>query len=194
MVERRYGSFEIEVGGRRLRFRTQPGVFSQEGLDEGTALLLDVVTPLVKPHMTILDLGTGVGVLGIALATLATRGEVWMTDVDIRAVRLAEWNVEHNGIANAHVLLSDITLDLPRVRANMVVSNPPTHSGKDVLHSFIDESYQVLKPGGSLYVVVNRLLSIRDMMQEVFGNVEQVERRHGFIIFAAKKERRRPGE
>lgn len=191
---REYGRFELDLDGRSLSFRTQPGVFSQYGPDEGTLLLLDVALPRVKPRMTVLDLGAGVGIIGIAAATKAARGEVWMVDVDVRATRLAEENVRLNSIDNAHVVLSDIALDLPeRLRFDLALSNPPTHSGKEVLQSFVGEAFDLLRPGGSLYMVVNRLLSVKDMMQGIFGNVEQVERRKGFIVLHAEKERRRAG-
>jgi 16S rRNA (guanine1207-N2)-methyltransferase len=191
---RELGGFELTLGDRRLHFRTQPGVFSQYGPDEGTLLLLDVVLPRIKAHETVLDLGAGIGIIGVAIAPLLTRGEVWMVDTDVRAVRVAAENVRLNGVENAHVLLSDITMDLPaKFRCDLVLSNPPTHSGKEVLQSFVGEAHDVLRPGGSLFVVVNRLLSIRDMMSEIFGNVEQVERRKGFIILRSEKSRLRPG-
>lgn len=114
-----------------------------------------------------------------------------MVDSDIRAVRLAEQNATLNGATNAHVVLGDVTIDLPpRLRFDLVVSNPPTHSGKEVLARFVDESYAVLRPGGRMFVVVNRLLSIRAMMAERFGEVEQVARRKGFVVLAAQKARR----
>jgi 16S rRNA (guanine1207-N2)-methyltransferase len=192
---RSWGSFHLDRGGRRLVFRTQPGIFSQYGPDEGTLLLLETVLPLVKPHMSVLDLGAGIGIIGLAVAPLVPRGEVWMVDSDVRAIRLAEENVRLNGIENVHVVLGDITLDLPpRLRFHLVLSNPPTHSGKEVLQSFVEESYAVLRPGGSLYVVVNRLLSVRDTMEQTFGRAEQVERSKGFIVLRAEKVRRRPGE
>jgi 16S rRNA (guanine1207-N2)-methyltransferase len=189
--QREYGSFELAFADRRLTLRTQPGVFSQYGPDEGTLLLLDVVVPRIKPHATVLDLGAGIGIIGIAVAGLLTRGEVWMVDSDVRATRLTEENMRLNRVENAHVILGDISLDLPdRLRFDLVLSNPPTHSGKDVLTSFVGESYEVLRPGGSLYLVVNRLLSVRDMMESVFGNVEQVERHKGFIVLRSEKLRR----
>jgi 16S rRNA (guanine1207-N2)-methyltransferase len=191
--ERAYGSFQITIEERTLQFRTQAGVFSSDGPDEGSLLLLDTLLPAVKPHMAVLDLGAGVGLIGLSLAGLLTRGEVWLVDPDVRAVRLTEENIHLNGIANAHVVLGDITLDLPsKLRFDLVVSNPPTHSGKEVLASFVDESYHVLRPGGWIYVVVNRLLSIRTMMTDTFGDVEQVERRKGFVVLRAQKPRRRP--
>jgi len=141
--------------------------------------------------MIVVDLGTGIGLIGLAVAGLLSRGEVWMVDSDIRAVRLAEQNVQLNGITNAHVVLGDVTLDLPPgLRFDLVVSNPPTHSGTKVLARFVDESYAALRPGGHMYVVVNRLLSIRTMIAERFGDAEQVDRRKGFVVLAAQKPRR----
>jgi 16S rRNA (guanine1207-N2)-methyltransferase len=186
-----YGLFELEVADRSIQFRTQPGVFSADGPDDGSRLLLDVVLSAVKPHMKVLDLGTGVGLIGLSLAGRLGRGEVWMVDSDIRAVRLAEQNAKVNGVANAHVVLGDVTLDLPPgLRFDLVVSNPPTHSGKEVLARFVDESYAILRPGGRMFVVVNRILSIRAMMVERFGDVEQLARRKGFVVLMAQKLRR----
>jgi len=127
-VSRAYGEFELTVVGRTLRFRTQAGVFSADGPDAGSLLLLDSVLPAVKPHMTVVDLGTGIGLIGLAVAGLLSRGEVWMVDSDIRAVRLAEQNVQRNGITNAHVVLGDVTLDLPSrspVRPRGIESSDP---------------------------------------------------------------------
>lgn len=152
-------------------------------------LLLDTVLPEVKPHQTVLDLGAGVGLLGLSLAHRLTRGDVWLVDTDIRAIRLIEENIHLNGITNAHAVLSDITLDLPSLRFDLVISNPPTHSGKEVLAAFVRESYDVLRPGGWLYLVVNRLLSVRDMMVDIFGGAEQAARHHGFLVFRSQKSR-----
>jgi 16S rRNA (guanine1207-N2)-methyltransferase len=190
---RAYGRFDLEIGGRRLRFDTQPGVFSHDGPDEGTLLLLGAVLPTLKPHQKVLDLGCGVGLIGLAAAGALARGEVWMVDSDVRAVRLTEQNIRLNGVENAHVILGDVTVDLPPVRFDLVLSNPPTHSGKDVIAAFVGESYEVLRPGGRLYLVVNRLLSVKNVMGVTFGNAEQVERRKGFIVLRAEKERVRAG-
>src|SRR5579872_6989203 len=95
--ERIRSQFDITVGDRRLFFMTQSGVFSQDGPDEGTLLLLQTIMPVVKPHHVVLDLGAGAGVLGVAISGLVPRGGVWMVDSDIRAVRLIEENITLNG-------------------------------------------------------------------------------------------------
>jgi 16S rRNA (guanine1207-N2)-methyltransferase len=178
-------------GDRELRFETQPGVFSADGPDQGTLLLLDAIESSVKPHQIVLDLGTGAGVVGIALAPLLSRGEMWMVDVDIRAIRCAERNVDRNHITNAHVILGDVTLDLPKkLRFDLVVANPPTHDGREVLSQFVDQAHHVLKPGGSLWLVVNRLLSVKDLMMVEFGEAEVITKRKGFVILRSTKARR----
>ena len=181
----------LEVAGREYRFLTQPGVFSMDSADSGTMLLLDCVAGHIMPHAEILDLGTGVGIIGTVLAPLVPRGEVWMVDVDIRATRLAQQNLELNRIENSHVILGDTTMDLPKkIRFDFVVSNPPTHDGREVLQRFVNESYRVLRPGGWLWIVVNRLLSIQGMMAERFGAAEIVKRKSGFIVLRSQKPRR----
>jgi 16S rRNA (guanine1207-N2)-methyltransferase len=181
----------LELGGREVRLSSRPGVFSAGAVDEGTLLLLRAVLPDIRPHQTLLDLGTGAGVIGVALAPLLTRGEVWMVDVDIRAVRLATQNVEAAGISNAHVVLGDGTGDLPRgLRFDMVLSNPPTHDGRDVLQQFVQDSHRVLRPGGSFWCVVNRLLSLKAMMTAEFENVEVAARRKGYLLVRSEKSRR----
>lgn len=113
-----------------------------------------------------------------------------MVDVDVRAVRSAARNVETNAISNAHVLLSDGTSDLaPRLRFDVVASNPPTHEGREVLEQLVTQSKKVLRPGGTMWLVVNRLLSVREIMVSELGNCVVVERKKGFVVLRSIKER-----
>jgi 16S rRNA (guanine1207-N2)-methyltransferase len=172
---------------------TQPGVFAHRGLDGGTRLLIEAMR--VSPTARVLDLGCGYGAIGIAAAKLAPRGHVVMVDSDIRATRLAQKNIEANGITNAEVILGDGTHDLPpRARFDVVASNPPTHSGREVLDDFVAGAYHVLRPRGQLFMVVNRLLSLKQEVGRVFGNVEIAARSKGYIVVRAVKEPRRHHE
>jgi 16S rRNA (guanine1207-N2)-methyltransferase len=165
---------------------TQSGVFAHRGLDPGTRLLIE--TMRVSPTARVLDLGCGYGAIGIAAAKLATRGHVIMVDTDIRATRLAQRNVEANGVTNAEVILGDGVHDLPsRARFEVVASNPPTHSGREVLDDFVASAYRVLRPRGQLFMVVNRLLSLKQEIGRVFGNVEIAARSKGYIVVRAVK-------
>jgi 16S rRNA (guanine1207-N2)-methyltransferase len=174
------------VRGFDLRLQTQAGVFAHRGLDGGTRLLIEAMR--VSPTARVLDLGCGYGAIGIVAAKLATRGHVTLVDSDIRATRLAQRNLELNGVENAEVVLGDGVRDLPpKSRFDVVVSNPPTHSGREVLDEMVAGAYKVLRPRGQLYLVINRLLSLRREVEAVFGNAEAVERSKGFVVLRAVK-------
>ncbi len=175
------------VRGFGLTLETQAGVFAHRGLDPGTRLLIE--TMRVSPTARVLDLGCGYGPVGIVAAKLAERGHAVLVDPDVRATRLAESNLKLNGVSNAEVLLGDGTHDLPRgARFDVVASNPPTHSGREVLDDLVAGAYAVLKPRGRLYMVVNRLLSLRKEVEKVFGNVEIAGRSKGYIVVEAVKQ------
>ena len=175
--------------GFDLRFETQAGVFSHRELDPGSRLLIDVMR--ISPTARVLDLGCGYGAIGIVAAKLAVRGSVTLVDSDIRATRLAQRNLELNSVNNAEVILGDGVHDLPpKNRFDVVVSNPPTHSGREVLEDFVAGAYHVLRPRGSLYLVVNRLLSLRRDVLQVFGNEEIADRSKGYVVVRAVKQPR----
>lgn len=171
---------------RELELEILPGVFSQYGIDTGSKILLEVVD--IPENSEVLDLGCGCGVMGLTIAMRNTGTNVLMVDSDIRAVRLSRLNTKKNNIRNVTVELGDVTKDIPADKKfDVVVSNPPTHQGKEVVKEFIEGSYEVLKKGGSVFFVVNRMESVLKRLREVFGNSEKIVRRQGYIVFKAVK-------
>ena len=169
-----------------LRLVTQPGVFAHRGIDAGTRLLVENLR--VPPTARVLDLGCGYGVIGIVAAKLASKGHATLVDAYIRATRLAQRNLELNGVTNADVILGDGVHDLPpKARFDVMASNPPTHSGREVLDDLVAGAYKVLKPRGQLYLVINRLLSLKREVEQVFGGAETIARSKGFVVIRAVK-------
>src|SRR5437879_8919841 len=91
----------VTIRGRPFIFQTDAGVFSREGLDRGTELLLEAIE--VGPCESILDLGCGYGVIGIIAAHISVGGHVILTDVNERAAALDRANLAANGTRNAEV-------------------------------------------------------------------------------------------
>jgi 16S rRNA (guanine1207-N2)-methyltransferase len=181
------------VRGFDLRLTTQTGVFSHKAVDPGTKLLIEAMH--VSPTAKVLEIGCGYGVIGIVAAKLAVRGHVTMVDPDIRATRLSQRNLEANGVTNADVVLGDGVLDLPpKAKYDVVVSNPPTHSGREVLDEIVAGAYKVLRPRGQLFLVINRLLSLRREVEDVFGGAEAVAHSKGYVVLKAVKQPRTHGE
>ena len=175
-----------DLRGFDLRFETQAGVFSHGEIDTGTRLLIEAMR--VAPHARVLDLGCGYGAIGIVAAKLATQGHVTLVDSDIRATRLAERNMAWNGVQNAEVVLGDGFRDLPpKTHYDVIASNPPTHSGREVLDEMVAGAYKALKPRGQLFLVINRLLSLRREVDQTFGNSEVIGGEKGFVVIRAVK-------
>lgn len=176
----------LSINGKMLLFETKPGVFAQYGLDPGSTLLLNTIPfPL---QGTVLDIGCGCGVIGLTAAAMSPHAQVVLVDSDIRAVRLTLTNAHRNSITNIDVQLGDCVNDLPReLRFDMVLANAPTHLGREVLMQFMQGAHHVLKPGGSFFIVVNRLTSVLKRLHEIFGNSEKLTKKDGYIVFRAVK-------
>jgi tRNA1Val (adenine37-N6)-methyltransferase len=74
------------------------------------------------------DLGSGVGAVGLTLLHLSAAARVTMVEIDASLARLARGNAEDNGWADRvdviHASVSDASEDL-RGEADLVVCNPP---------------------------------------------------------------------
>lgn len=183
---------EFTYNDHKLQFHTKPGVFAQYGLDYGSQLLLDTILPILQAQNTadssiqILDLGCGCGFIGQSIAKVFPQSEVYQVDTDIRAIRLTRQNAKHNKISNINTQLSDGTKDLPKdLKFDYILSNPPTHQGKEVLLQFIDDTYFQLKNTGTAFFVVNRLTSMLNKLETKFTHVEKLTKKQGYIVLEA---------
>jgi len=78
-----------------------------------------------KDDAKILDLGTGTGAIGLAIASEKPNSKIVASDFQIDAVKLAKENVQLNKIDNIEILLSDWFLNITDKEFDLIVSNPP---------------------------------------------------------------------
>ncbi|WP_281884005.1 class I SAM-dependent methyltransferase [Paenibacillus sp. YYML68] len=179
---------EEVLRGRKLRFVTDAGVFSKKGIDFGSKLLIE--TMVLKPDARVLDVGCGYGPIGISAALLMTSGHVTMVDINERAIALAKLNLERNGVEQAEVLQSDKLEQVMDRQFDAVLTNPPIRAGKETVHHIFEQAYEVLVPGGDLWVVIQKKQgapSAVKKLEELFSAVEEVERDKGYWIIKATK-------
>lgn len=180
----------IQEGGPRhidnLALCTQPGVFSWDRLDPGTALLLAHLPPLAGRGA---DFGCGIGVL--ARAVLASQGVTALTliDIDRRAVEMARRNV---GDPRADIRWADIraaAADLARL--DFVVMNPPFHDGgaedRSLGEAFIRRAAEALRPGGTLWLTANAHLPYEAPLNAAFKTVVLKAASGGYKIYEARR-------
>ena len=174
---------QVEALGLRLRFTTDAGVFSKDGLDRGTELLLEALPPLAG---RVLDLGCGWGAVGVTLAAKYPGLELVMTDINARAVDLARRNLAANGV-RAEVVAGD-GFEAVTGAFDAIVTNPPIRAGKAVIYGLFERARDFLAPGGALYLVIRKQQgapSALKFLREIYAEAEVVERGGGFWVIRA---------
>ncbi len=177
---------DLPVGPYRLEVRA--GVFSRDGLDEGTRFLIE--TMKVGEADRVLDLGCGAGSIGLVAARMAHNGEVTLLDVDLRAVRCASRNLELNAVENASVALSDAFEAVSGQTFDLILSNPPSHEGATTGRAFVRGAARHLASDGQFLVVSTRGNPYRLQMVKQFERVEEIGTRGPYSILRARHPKR----
>ena len=181
-------TFAIQTRSGLCEIYSLPGIFSYDRLDEGTQLMLDSLPEL--QNLNILDLGCGFGALGLAAAHSGA-ASVDMVDANLLAVAATQMNIKRLGLTNTHALASDVLSAVPDKKYDLIVSNPPFHTGGDVDYqvasAFIEQSYAALELGGRLYIVANRFIRYEKIIEVYFKQVVQVVQSPRFHVLCGVK-------
>jgi ribosomal protein L11 methyltransferase len=81
----------------RVIIRLVPSGAFGTGTHESTSLMLTLLDDMVRPEMTVLDVGCGSGILAMAAVELGAQ-QAWGIDIDPEAVASARENAENNSI------------------------------------------------------------------------------------------------
>ena len=179
--------FSDTLCGQHLTFHTTWGIFSPKGIDEGSRLLLDHLE--IKENDDTLDLGCGYGPLGLTMAKLAPKGTSVLVDKDFMAVEYSKKNAELNGISNTEIFLSNGFDQVEKESFDVIVSNLPAKTGKELYYLYFYDALARLNPGGSIYVVTISGLRkfVARAFKEVFGNYEKLKQGKTYTVARAIK-------
>ena len=126
--------YEAELFSQRVCIEAAPELFSPSAADRGTLAMASQVELL--PGQTLLDLGCGAGLVGIAAAKVLGEGAVVLTDVDPAAVACARENAARNGVDSQLCIrradLFSFYRELPDGAFDLIVSNPPYLSAAEL--------------------------------------------------------------
>jgi len=185
---------DYRVDGTNFTFVTDSNVFSRNEVDFGSSLLIEELIRDCREDGrdsgNFLDLGCGVGVVGIVFKYKFMRFEVTGVDLNSRAVSLANENASSNGV-KAQFVQSDILDKIPdSVQFDVVATNPPVRAGKATVFKFYDEAFARMNDGAAIYVVLQRKQgapSTEKKLNELFGNCETLAIRGGYRVMKAVK-------
>ncbi len=180
--------FLIPISSYNYTIRSLPGVFSYNHLDEGTSMLLDVFH--IPKGAKVLDMGCGYGILGMHAARQGA-GWVDFIDNDLFAIAACKATLEQNQITNTTVIAGDLLSSIGTNKYDLILSNPPFHSGQAVNYQIADamimQSFQALVQGGQIVIVANKFIRYDDLIQRTFGNVSILVSSGKFHVLSGRK-------
>ena len=165
---------------------TQPGVFSWDRPDPGSALLLRHLPSLAGVGA---DFGSGVGLLARAVLQNPAVQHLTLIDIDRRAIEAARRNV---GDPRAALVWGDVRRDVLGPKSlDFVVMNPPFHDrgveDRDLGAAFIKCAAEALKPKGVCWLVANRHLPYEALLTPLFPRARQVIQADGYKVYEARR-------
>ncbi|MBM7558955.1 class I SAM-dependent methyltransferase [Marinitoga litoralis] len=172
--------------GHTYLFKAPSGVYGKKEIDKATMVLLENVEIEGKK---ILDIGCGYGIIGITLKKEYPDIEIYMSDINKRAVEFSKINAKDNNIF-ADIRQGYLFEPWENEEFDQIISNPPIVAGKKVWMKLIEDAFVHLKNGGTLQLVAfhNKGGSrIKDYMKKVFGNVNEIVKKGGIRLYKSVK-------
>ena len=187
MKEYLHKTVAFRFEGHTLRLALSQSLFSSYDVDSGSRLLLASVVRELAAHpeergrlQSILDLGCGAGVLGVALAKQFAAALI-ARDRDALALAVTAHNAAVNAVAcTTRGGVDTAGLDGSRepARHQLVVSNLPAKAGAPVLARLLAAAAEATAPGGRIAVVV--VAPLADEVRRGLGAVaELIHEHHG---------------
>lgn len=176
-----------------LTIAALPGVFSRDGLDIGSHLLLSSLEPHLKGK--VLDVGCGAGVLAAAIAKMSPKAKLTLSDVSAAALDSSRETLRINNI-EGDVIASNVYSDI-QGRFDLIISNPPFHDGLQTslqaAETLIRGAVRHLPIGGELRIVANAFLPYPNVLDAIFGGHDVVAQTGRFKVYRAILGRSSPG-
>lgn len=169
------------------KFEAPSGVYGKKRVDRATIALIENMD---IDGRKILDIGCGYGVIGITLKKEYPNTEIYMSDINKRAVDYAGKNAKDNN-ANVEIRHGYLFEPWEDEKFDMIVSNPPIVAGKEIWMELVEQSIDHLNENGSLQLVAFHNKGgkrIMEYMKEIFGNSKVIAKDGGARVYKSVKE------
>lgn len=175
---------EYEAKAGEIVVELDPGAAFGTGQHATTSLCIRALEDLVRPGMTVFDVGTGSGVLAIVAAKLGAK-RVEAVDFDPVAVRVARENVRQNGAEDVvHTERSDLLKSVAG-EADLIIANIIA----DIIVRLFGEVKGSLAAGGTMLlsgIIEDRLADVVEAAGRHGFSVEKIEQEKGWAAIIVK--------
>lgn len=178
-------TFHFTLRGKDYTLHSDAGVFSKDRLDTGTKILLETVLEQEMSPSSVLDLGCGIGPVGI-VCKREWDCDVTLIDVNEKAVSLARKNLKQNHLTGTVYCQDGIW----EGQFECILLNPPIRTGKKVIYRLFDECVTHLEEQGRFWIVMRKQHGAQSAIRYLEEKGCQVEIRNrdkGFWVFVVKK-------
>ena len=175
---------EYEAGAGEIVAELDPGAAFGTGQHATTALCIRALEELVRPGMTVFDVGTGSGVLAIVAAKLGAK-RVEAVDFDPVAVRVARENVRQNDVEDIVRTGQSDLLKSVAGEADLIIANIIA----DIIVRLFGEVEAHLAPDGTMLlagIIEDRLQDVVEAAALHGFAVEKIEQEKGWAAVIVK--------
>lgn len=113
---------EYEAKDEQVKVLIDSNMAFGTGEHETTSMVIELMQKYLGDNSTVIDVGTGSGILGISAAKLGAK-KVFMTDIDYVAVKTAEHNCKLNEVDDKCEVCLNNLLDEKQVKGELVLAN-----------------------------------------------------------------------
>lgn len=180
---------EYEAKAGEIVVELDPGAAFGTGQHATTSLCIRALEDLVRPGMTVFDVGTGSGVLAIVAAKLGAK-RVEAVDFDPVAVRVACENVRQNGAEDVVRTERSDLLKSVAGEADLIIANIIA----DIIVRLFGEVKGSLAAGGTMLlsgIIEDRLADVVEAAGRHGFSVEKIEQEKGWAAVIVKGGRAR---
>ncbi len=174
----------IEASPEDMVIELDPGMAFGTGLHPTTQMCLEVLEKRLRSGDSVIDVGTGSGILSIAAVKLSA-GRVIALDIDPIAVAVAEENISRNQVAEK-IRVKLGSLDEVQSKADIILAN------------IIAETVIALaRPASSLLLPEGRYISsgiipakeneVIESLERVGLRIDEIKRKEGWVTIVASK-------
>ncbi len=179
VVKPTWEPFDPAPGDRIIEI--DPGMAFGSGTHETTGMCISLLEEVIHGGESVIDVGTGSGILAIAAALLGA-GKVLAVDIDPDAVRVASENVAHNRVDGiVEVKKGDLLKNVDAV-CEICVANIIS----DIIISFAKPLKEHIAPGGLFIcsgIVRERGEEVRQALLDAGYEILKTENRGEWVAF-----------
>lgn len=173
------------VSSDELIIELDPGMAFGTGTHPTTVMCIQALEKYMKPGDTVIDVGTGSGILSIAAAMLGAKS-VRALDLDPVAVDSARLNVKLNKVQHIVTVSQNNLLDHIEEQANVIVANILA----EIILRFVDDAYRLLEKNG--YFITSGIIQakkqeVKEGLTKAGFAIEETLVMEDWIAFIARK-------